>query len=76
MTFPADGVTLNFLGVEELTCFQTIFCRFVSKSKWWTRVSSYITILSRKIWGWACKQERRSVQKSTGFCFCSSVNLL
>jgi len=21
MTFPADGVTLSFLGVEELTCF-------------------------------------------------------
>ena len=28
MTFPADGVTLNFLWVEEVACFQTIFCRF------------------------------------------------
>jgi len=32
------GVTLNFLGVSELACLQTILCHFVSGSKWWTHV--------------------------------------
>jgi len=71
-----DVTSGNFLGVSELACSQTILCPFVSRSKWWTHVWSWVTILSRKISGWACKRQRRSAQISTGFCFSSYVNIL
>ena len=75
IAFPADGVMLNFLGVGELA-FPNHTLSFCLRMKVMDPCLFYVTILWRKICGCACKRQRRSVQTSTRFCFCSSINIL
>jgi len=54
MTFPADGVTLNFLRGRRTGVFPDHTLRFVSESKLWTNVSllsyqeKFVTLHAKK----------------------------
>jgi hypothetical protein len=48
ITFPAEGITLNFFVVDELGCFHCIEAHFVLGWLWCTRDSSPVTILLSK----------------------------
>ncbi|GFQ82070.1 hypothetical protein TNCT_462001 [Trichonephila clavata] len=47
-TLPAEGVVLNFFRTGDDGCFHSIDLAFDSGVKWWTHVSSPVTIRNRK----------------------------
>jgi len=77
MTFPADGVTLNFLGWENWRVSRP-HCVILSPDQSGGSMSHPAVLSCREkfVAGLASERQRRSVQTSTQFCFCSSVNIL
>ena len=78
-SFPADGVTLNFLGVGELLVSRP-YTVVLSPDQSDGPMSHPVLTLRyypvEKNLCLACKRPRRSVQTLTRFCFCSSINIL
>ncbi|GFQ71228.1 hypothetical protein TNCT_711811 [Trichonephila clavata] len=73
-TLPAEGVVLNVFWTGDDGCFHSIDAAFNSGVKWWTHVSSLVTIRNRKSLPSSWKRTRCSRLTAMRCSWCVEVN--